>query len=302
VNNWTLYSLTVVIWGSTWIGIKYQLGVIDPMASIAHRFMLAALLLGIFMLVRRQPMRLPLRDHPFLLLQGLCLFCTNFYFIYHAEMVLASGLVAVVFSTLMMFNVINGALFMGSKIHVGVVIGGLIGLAGMAAVFWPELDTLDLSDENFVALLYCLAGTASASFGNIIAARNRKYERPVLVTNIWAMGYGAAAMYVAAMLTGVPIAIDWQAPYIISLLYLSVFGSVIAFWAYLTLIGRIGADRAGYANVIFPLVALLISTVVENYQWTPLALSGVAIVVFGNWLVMRAAKTQVPARHHASRH
>jgi drug/metabolite transporter (DMT)-like permease len=302
VNNWTLYSLTVVIWGSTWIGIKYQLGVIDPMASIAHRFMLAALLLGIFMLVRRQPMRLPLRDHPFLLLQGLCLFCTNFYFIYHAEMVLASGLVAVVFSTLMMFNVINGALFMGSKIHVGVVIGGLIGLAGMAAVFWPELDTLDLSDENFVALLYCLAGTASASFGNIIAARNRKYERPVLVTNIWAMGYGAAAMYVAAMLTGVPIAIDWQAPYIISLLYLSVFGSVIAFWAYLTLIGRIGADRAGYANVIFPLVALLISTVVENYQWTPLALSGVAIVVFGNWLVMRAAKTQVPARHHSSRH
>lgn len=302
MNNWALYSLTVVIWGSTWIGIKYQLGVIDPMASIAHRFMLAALLLGIFMLVRRQPMRLPLRDHPFLLLQGLCLFCTNFYFIYHAEMVLASGLVAVVFSTLMMFNVINGALFMGSKIHVGVVIGGLIGLAGMAAVFWPELDTLDLSDENFVALLYCLAGTASASFGNIIAARNRKYERPVLVTNIWAMGYGAAAMYVAAMLTGVPIAIDWQAPYIISLLYLSVFGSVIAFWAYLTLIGRIGADRAGYANVIFPLVALLISTVVENYQWTPLALSGVAIVVFGNWLVMRAAKTQVPARHHASRH
>jgi drug/metabolite transporter (DMT)-like permease len=302
VNNWALYSLTVVIWGSTWIGIKYQLGVIDPMASIAHRFMLAALLLGIFMLVRRQPMRLPLRDHPFLLLQGLCLFCTNFYFIYHAEMVLASGLVAVVFSTLMMFNVINGALFMGSKIHVGVVIGGLIGLAGMAAVFWPELDTLDLSDENFVALLYCLAGTASASFGNIIAARNRKYERPVLVTNIWAMGYGAAAMYVAAMLTGVPIAIDWQAPYIISLLYLSVFGSVIAFWAYLTLIGRIGADRAGYANVIFPLVALLISTVVENYQWTPLALSGVAIVVFGNWLVMRAAKTQVPARHHSSRH
>jgi drug/metabolite transporter (DMT)-like permease len=302
VNNWALYSLTVVIWGSTWIGIKYQLGVIDPMASIAHRFMLAALLLGIFMLVRRQPMRLPLRDHPFLLLQGLCLFCTNFYFIYHAEMVLASGLVAVVFSTLMMFNVINGALFMGSKIHVGVVIGGLIGLAGMAAVFWPELDTLDLSDENFVALLYCLAGTASASFGNIIAARNRKYERPVLVTNIWAMGYGAAAMYVAAMLTGVPIAIDWQAPYIISLLYLSIFGSVIAFWAYLTLIGRIGADRAGYANVIFPLVALLISTVVENYQWTPLALSGVAIVVFGNWLVMRAAKTQVPARHHSSRH
>jgi drug/metabolite transporter (DMT)-like permease len=130
LNNWILYSLTVVIWGSTWIGIKYQLGVVDPMASIAHRFLLSALLIWLFLLVRRQP----LRDHPFLILQGLCLFCANYYFVYHAEMVLASGLVAVVFSSLMMFNVINGALFMGSKIHAGVVFGGLIGLVGMATV------------------------------------------------------------------------------------------------------------------------------------------------------------------------
>jgi len=291
MNNWALYGLTVVIWGSTWIGIKYQLGVIDPMVSVAHRFMLAAVLLGIFMLLGRQPLRLPLRDHPFLLLQGICLFCTNYYFIYHAEMVLASGLVAVVFSTLMMFNVLNGALFMGSRMHAGVIFGGLIGLAGMAAVFWPELDALNLSDKNFVALLYCLAGTASASFGNIIAARNSKYKRPVLVTNTWAMGYGAAVMYLMAIANGAPIALDWRAPYILSLLYLSVFGSVVAFWAYLTLIGRIGADRAGYANLIFPLVALVISTVIENYQWTGMALTGVTIVMFGNWLVMRAAKT-----------
>jgi drug/metabolite transporter (DMT)-like permease len=290
LNNWILYSLTVVIWGSTWIGIKYQLGVVDPMASIAHRFLLSALLIWLFLLVRRQPLRLPLRDHPFLILQGLCLFCANYYFVYHAEMVLASGLVAVVFSSLMMFNVINGALFMGSKIHASVVFGGLLGLVGMAVVFWPELDALDLSDDNFVALLYCLAGTALASFGNIIAARNRKHEIPVLVTNTWAMGYGAAAMYLAAMLSGVSITVDWSAPYILSLLYLSIFGSVIAFWAYLTLIGRIGADRAGYANLAFPLVALLISTFMEGYEWSLPALLGMATVVLGNWLVMRASK------------
>jgi drug/metabolite transporter (DMT)-like permease len=290
LNNWILYSLTVVIWGSTWIGIKYQLGVVDPMASIAHRFMLSALLIWLFLLVRRQPLRLPLRDHPFLILQGLCLFCANYYFVYHAEIVLASGLVAVVFSSLMMFNVINGALFMGTKIHAGVVFGGLLGLVGMAVVFWPELDALDLSDENFVALLYCLAGTALASFGNIIAARNRKHDIPVLVTNTWAMGYGAAAMYLAAMLSGASITIDWSAPYILSLLYLSIFGSVIAFWAYLTLIGRIGADRAGYANLAFPLVALLISTFMEGYEWSLSALLGMVTVVVGNWLVMRASK------------
>jgi drug/metabolite transporter (DMT)-like permease len=290
VNNWVLYSLTVVIWGSTWIGIKYQLGVVDPMASVAHRFLLSALLIWVYLLLRRQPLRLPLRDHPFLLLQGVCLFCVNYYFVYHAEMVLTSGLVAVVFSSLMMFNVINGALFMGSPVHGGVVLGGVIGLLGMAAVFWPELDALDLSDQNFVALLYCLAGTALASFGNIIAARNRRHDIPVLVTNTWAMAYGAVAMYIAAIVSGVSITIDWSAPYILSLLYLSIFGSVVAFWAYLTLIGRIGADRAGYANLVFPLVALLISTLMEDYQWTLPALMGLSIVMVGNWLVMRASK------------
>jgi drug/metabolite transporter (DMT)-like permease len=291
VSNWILYSLTVLIWGSTWIAIKYQLGVVDPMASIAHRFMISAILIGLFLLLRRQSLRLPLRDQPFLLMQGLCLFCGNYYFVYHAEAVLASGLVAVVFSSLMMFNVINGALFMGTKIHAGVVFGGLIGLAGMAAVFWPELDSLDLSDKNFVALLYCLAGTALASFGNIIAARNRKHEIPVLVTNTWAMAYGAVAMYTAALVSGVSISVDWSAPYLVSLLYLSIFGSVIAFWAYLTLIGRIGADRAGYTNLVFPLVALFISTLLEDFQWTVPALLGMVVVVIGNWLVMRVSKT-----------
>ena len=247
-------------------------------------------MIWLFLLLRRQSMHLPLRDHPFLLLQGVCLFCANYYFVYHAEVILASGLVAVVFSTLMMFNVINGALFMGAKIHAGVVFGGLIGLGGMAAVFWPELDALNLSDQNFVALLYCLAGTALASFGNIVAARNRKHEIPVLVTNIWAMAYGAIAMYIAAILSGKSIAIDWSSPYILSLLYLSVFGSVIAFWAYLTLIGRIGADRAGYANLLFPVVALLISTFIEDYRWTLPAILGMATVALGNWLVMRASR------------
>jgi len=291
VHNWILYSLTVVIWGSTWIGIKYQLGVVDPMASVAHRFLLSALLIWLFLLLRRQTLRLRWRDHPFLLLQGLCLFCANYYLVYHAEMELTSGLVAVVFSSLMMFNVINSALFMGSRIHAGVVFGGLIGLMGMAAVFWPELDALDLSDKNFVALLYCLTGTALASFGNIIAARNRRHDIPVLVTNTWAMGYGAVAMYLAAIFSGTSITVDWSAPYILSLLYLSIFGSVIAFWAYLTLIGRIGADRAGYANLVFPLVALLISTFVEDYEWTLPALLGMVTVVVGNWLVMRASRT-----------
>jgi drug/metabolite transporter (DMT)-like permease len=288
LSAWFLYGLTVLIWGSTWIAIKYQLGTVDPMASIAHRFALSALLILLFLLLQRQSLGLPLRHHPFLLLQGLCLFCGNYFFVYHAELVLASGLVSVVFAGIMMLNVLNGALFLGSPVHAGVVVGGLVGLLGMGMVFWPELKAFNLSDASFVALLYCLAGTLLASFGNIIAARNKLHDLPLLVGNVWAMGYGAAAMYIAALLAGVTISFDTSPAYVLSLLYLVIFGSVIAFWAYLTLVGNIGADRAGYANLLFPLVALAISTAIEGYQWTLVAVAGMSLVMIGNWLVMRA--------------
>jgi drug/metabolite transporter (DMT)-like permease len=288
VSNWFLYSLTVLIWGSTWIAIKYQLGSVDPMASIAHRFALSALLIAVFLLLRRESLRLPARHHPFLLLQGLCLFCINYYFVYHAELVLASGLVAVVFAGIMMANVVNGAIFLGTPVRGGVVVGGLIGLAGMGTVFWPELTAFTLADANFVALLYCLAGTLMASFGNIIAARNKLHQVPLLAGNTWAMAYGAVAMYLAALLSGAAITVDWNPLYLLSLLYLVVFGSVIAFWAYLSLIGNIGADRAGYANLVFPLVALAISTLLEGYHWTLTAVIGLGLVIIGNWLVMRS--------------
>lgn len=290
MSNWFLYALTVLIWGSTWIGIKFQLGTVDPMASIGHRFALSALLIALFLFATRQPVLIAARHHRFLLLQGLCLFCGNYYFVYHAELVLASGLVAVVFAGIMMANVLNGAIFLGAAIQPGVVTGGLIGLCGMAVVFWPELKGQSLEDEGIVALMYCLLGTLLASFGNIIAARNKLQEVPLLAGNTWAMAYGAVAMYGAALALGVPIEVDWTPGYILSLLYLVLFGSIIAFWAYLTLIGNIGADRAGYANLVFPLVALGISTLLEGYRWTATAGIGICIVMLGNWLVMRAQR------------
>jgi drug/metabolite transporter (DMT)-like permease len=290
VNNLVLYCLTVLIWGSTWIGIKYQLGVVEPMASVAHRFLLSAVLMFLYLLLRQRRLRYSPGDHALMLLQGLCLFCINYYFVYVSELTLTSGLVAVVFSNLLIFNIFNGALFLNMPIRPQVVLGAALGLAGMVAVFWPELEALDLSDATFVALLMCLAGTFSASLGNILAAQNQRRQIPVLVCNAYGMAYGALAMYLAAWLFDVPISVDWNPVYLGSLVYLSVFGSIIAFWAYITLIGRIGADRAGYSNLLYPLVALLISTAVEGYQWSLAALLGVALVVCGNWLVMRAAK------------
>ncbi|MBM69556.1 MAG: EamA family transporter [Haliea sp.] len=287
MNNLLLYAITVVIWGSTWIAIKFQLGTVAPMVSIAHRSMLAALLIFLYLVLRRRLTPLSRRDHLMVFFQGLCLFSGNYLFIYPASEHLASGLVAVVFSTQVVLNMVNGAIFLRLPISGMVALGAGIGLVGMVGVFMPQLESFTFDDAGFRALLLCFAGTCCASFGNIFAARNSRDGLPVLVCNAWGMLYGALALYTAALLLGTPITVDWQFSYLSSLLYLAVFGSVVAFWAYVTLIGNIGPGRAAYSSLLFPVVALLISTVFEGYHWTLLGLLGFALVLAGNWLVMR---------------
>ena len=287
MNNLVLYLLTVLIWGSTWLAIKFQLGDVSPLVSIAHRFALAGLLIFAWLLARGELRRMTLADHGFILLQGLFLFCINYVFIYHATEQLTTGLVAVVFSSMVIFNMVGGAVFLGASLRWTVGFGALVGMAGMVGVFLPELETLDLSDANFRALLLCLAGTLSASMGNIVAAHLHRRQLTVLSCNAWGMAYGSLTLYVVALLRGEEIRLAYDSAYLVSLGYLAVLGSVIAFWAYLTLIGRMGADRASYANLLVPLVALLISTLVEGYQWTLVGFAGLCLVLAGNWLVMR---------------
>ncbi len=290
MNNALLYAITVLVWGSTWIAIKYQLGTVSPLVSIAHRFMLAALLIFAYLLLGRRLQRLSARDHGFVLVQGLCLFCLNYVLIYSATAQLTSGLVAVVFSTMVILNMLNAALFLRVPASPAVAAGGALGLVGMAGLFLPELKSLDLDDANFRALLLCFVGTVSASLGNIVAARNHLRGLQVLSCNAWGMLYGSLTLYLAALLLGQPITLDYGAPYLLSLVYLSVFGSVIAFWAYVTLIGNIGADRASYSSLLFPVVALLISTLFEGYRWSWPAVFGFLLVLGGNWLVMRRGR------------
>ncbi|MEQ9464563.1 MAG: EamA family transporter [Haliea sp.] len=290
MNNLLLYVITVVIWGSTWIAIKFQLGTVAPMVSIAHRSMLAALLIFLYLVLRRRLSPLSGRDHGMVFMQGLCLFSGNYIFIYAASAELPSGLVAVVFSTQVILNMVNGAIFLRLPTSSMTLLGAGIGLVGMLAVFLPQVESFSLTDASLRALLLCFLGTCCASFGNIFAARNSRDGLPVLVCNAWGMLYGAVTLYAAALLTGTPIVLDWNVSYIASLLYLAIFGSVIAFWAYVTLIGQIGPGRAAYSSLMFPVVALLISTLFEGYQWTLAGLAGFALVLAGNWLVMQRGK------------
>ncbi len=293
--NFLYYSMTVLIWGSTWLAIKYQLGVVDPAVSIAYRFALAALMLFAWCMLTRRSLRFTRREHQFMVLQGVCLFGFNYLLFYLAELHLTSGLAAVVFSTIVIMNLLNGRLFLGTAVEWKVLLGGGLGLVGLVLLFWPEVARFEAVGEALLALVYCFAATYLASLGNILSARNQRQGLPIIQVNAFGMGYGALLMLLVALCLKMPLDVETTTSYLASLLYLALFGSVIAFGCYLSLVGRIGPGRAAYATLLFPIVALLLSTFWENYVWTPSAFVGILFILCGNYLALAKKKrmTQV---------
>jgi len=285
-NIFFLYGSTVIIWGTTWLAIKFQLGSVDPMVSVLYRFVAAALTLFLYCKLRGLKMRFRLNDHIFMALQGLVLFSVNYWLIYLAEVHVTSGLVAVIFSGIVFMNMINGAVLLGSPIRSNVLLGGAIGVLGIVLVFWPQLISFNLSDKSALGLVLSVVSTFMASLGNIISARHQQNNLPVIQTNAYGMAYGAAIIGAISLISGKTFSFEMSLTYVGSLFYLSLFGTVIAFGCYLKLIGKIGADRAAYATMLFPIVALGISTVYEGYQWAPNNIIGMAVVLVGNWMVL----------------
>lgn len=281
-----LYLTTVMIWGSTFYAIKFQLGLVDPLVSVGYRFMLAGILLLGFCRLTGINLRFSLRAHLFMLLQGLSLFGINYWLMYQSTAHLTSGLIALAFSTIVMMNIVNSALLLGAQIRIEVVLGGLLGLLGIGLVFQPAEGSFAFSGQAFQALLIVLLGTYCASLGNITSARNQRDGLPVIQSNAFGMSYGGIAMLLLAASSGKPLTFDPSLSYIGSLLYLSIFGSIIAFGCYLTLVGRIGADKAAYTTLLFPLVALQISTLMEGYHWSNSGLIGIGLVLLGNLIIL----------------
>ena len=272
--NLSLYLLTVLIWGTTWIALKWQLGVVAIPVSIVYRFGLAALVLFVILLLSRRLQVMNRRGHLICLAQGLCLFCVNFMCFLTASQWIPSGLVAVVFSTATLWNALNARVFFGQKIARNVLMGGALGLLGLGLA---------------------LCGTLCFSAGNMLSSLQQKAGLKPLTTNAWGMAYGAAMLCAWCLAKGIAFDMEWNARYIGSLLYLVIPGSVIGFTAYLTLVGRMGPERAAYCTVLFPVVALNVSAFAEGYQWTAPALVGLVMVMLGNVLVFRKPRASASA-------
>lgn len=283
----SLYALTVAIWGSTWIALKMQLGVVPIPWSIAYRFALAAVVLFAWLALRGK-LRLPRREVRWMVAaQGLCLFCVNFICFLNASRTIASGLVAVVFSTATLWNALGARLVFKRALTPAIVGGGALGLAGLLLMFWPELARHGASAGTVRGLAFALAGTLCFSSGNLLSARMQALGETPALTNAWGMLGGTAVLAIGCALAGVAPVFDASARYVGAWLYLAIPGSVVGFTAYLMLVGRLGPERAAYCTVLFPLVALAISSLVEDYRWTPPALAGLALVMTGNVLVFR---------------
>ena len=286
LNNTLLYLIAVLIWGSTWFAIEFQLGVVEPEVSIVYRFLLSAGILFAWCKIKGLSLVFKPRSHYWFALMGLLMFCLNYILAYRAQIHITSALAAIAFSSMLWMNILNARLLFGTKIAGRVYLGTALGIAGIVVLFGPQITEVSMSDGVLFGSILALLGALMASFGNMASQAAQKDRLPVMQSNAWSMLYGSLLTGLFALLQGHEFAFDNSASYVISLAYLTVFGSVIAFWAYLTLLGRIGAHRAGYASVMFPVVALILSTLFEGLDLDAALVTGFALVLGGNLLVL----------------
>lgn len=284
--NFLLYAVTICVWGSTWLAITYQLGNVPSDISIFYRFGLASLLVFIWCFFRKKSLKFSWSIHLSFLAQGFFLFSMNYMAAYAAGQYIPSGLNAIGFSMVLVFNIINSFIFYRVPLTAPVIYGTLSGIIGIITIFWPSIATLDLSNNSLVGILLSLLGGILASFGNMLSLQNQKRNIPITESNAYAMGYGALIMLGAISFKGISFQIDTSYTYVFSLLHLSIFGSIVAFGCYLTLLGRIGPTKASYALVMVPVVALGFSTLFENFVWDVYSFSGVGLIMFGNIIIL----------------
>ncbi|MGB5580961.1 MAG: EamA family transporter, partial [Woeseia sp.] len=290
MSNGFLYALTVAIWGSTWFAIEFQLGKVPPDVSVFYRYVLAAALLMCWCLARRRSLRFAWPAHLRFMAMGLLMFCLNYLLAYYAQVHITSALSAIAFSAMLWLNMIFARIFFGVQSGKRAIAGSLLGIAGIVVIFYPQIGEASLDDSTLYGTLLAISGATLASLGNMVSQEAQRRSLPIVESNAWSMTYGALFTGLIVLAGDSEFAFDGSPAYVISLLYLAIFGSIFAFGAYLTLLGRIGAHKAGYAVVLFPVVAVVLSVTFEDLPFTASLVIGVIMVLAGNVFVLESKK------------
>ena len=300
--NWFLFTACVLIWGSTWLAITFQITDVHPVLSVAYRFSIAAVVLGVFCLFTQRSMRMPIKVHLLCMGVGLSLYTLDYTLLYESQRYIVSALVALMSSCIIYFNVGLRRVLLGKPMERDVLVGATLGLSGMAFIFYPQFQGMSANALLLLGIGLAMTSFLCASIGNIISEKILSHNIPVLQMNFWAMSYSLFFLFGYVWLNDVPIVFPDSIEYISSLLYLALVGSVLAFGAYMKLVQRIGSDRSAFVVLLYPIVALLLSTIFEGYQWQWISVFGVVVVLVGNAIAMgklpykRRAVSQAPVR------
>lgn len=284
-----LFFTTVLIWGTTWYALALQVGDVPVLTSVFYRFVLAAVVMMGWLVVTGRIRRPRWHEQRFFMAMGICLFSMNFVCFYVAAQDISSGLLSVIFSLATVFNAINGRVWFGDKIPGRAILASALGVVGLICVFSRDFQGAGIGANTLGGVVWAMAGTMFFSIGNMVSRRNSTAGISPLTANGWGMVYGAIWLGFLVWITGAGLAVPPSVPYVAALLYLAVFGSVVAFATYLMLVARIGSAQAAYSTVIFPVVALIVSTLFEGYQWHFWGIVGVGLTLAGN-LVMFAGR------------
>ena len=286
MNNFFLFIITLFCWSPTWYVIKFQLGYVDPLVSVFYRFLIAAVFIFIYLIIKKEKLKFSFNYHIWFLLFGVCLYSLNYVFFYLSNTYLISAFPAIMFSTVVIMNILGEGFYFKKKPSFKTLLGATIGMVGIIIIFNDEIFNFNLENGTHVGLFLALLGTFCASTGNMVHQRNLNNNFPLIPTIAYAMLYGSLVTLLITQIKGTELLFEYTFSYIAALAYLSIVGSIFAFIFYLKLLEKVGAGRAGYVGVVMPVLALLISTIFEDLKWQQDLIIGLPVLIIGAVLVI----------------
>ena len=283
------FTLVTLIWSSTWIVIRDQLGSVPASWSVCYRFLLAGVAMAVFARFRGISLRIGTAGLGYAALLGLAQFVFNFNFVYRAEHYLTSGVVAVIYAMLLIPNSILAWLVFRQPVSRGFIAGSAVAMTGIALMLTHEYHAAGVApDKVLLGIVFSTLGLLSASTANVMQGMQIARRLSMVAVLAWAMMIGAGMDAIFAWITVGPPVMEWRVAYLAGIAYLGIAGSVVTFPLYFGLIRHMGAGRAAYTSVLIPVIAMLISTVAEGYRWTGLAVAGAALAISGMVIALRA--------------
>ena len=294
-----LFVIASLVWGSTFFAITLQLGQVPPSVSVVYRFALAALTLFTICILRGDRLRLPWRAQRWMILQGFLTFGLSYVCTYNAERFVVSALVAVMFALMVFFTPICARIAFGKPIPPRTWSAGSAAIAGVFLLFYHALsgavDELRAGGSGHFVLGVVLAtlATFASSAGSVVVSKVKEESSNLPLTMAWSMLWGTLMVTAYTLASGQAFMLPTAARYLGGLFYLAIFGSVVAFYAYFTLINRIGPQKAVYVTVVTPVISVLMSIKLEHYRPGALEWAGMTLCLASVAWALRAPPAPV---------